>query len=62
MKYLKHSTAAYFGPFWPIVRNNIGRYYIKQLHNNTWTVLYVELLVIITDIAKISNSVIHTLP
>jgi hypothetical protein len=33
--------------FRSIIRQNIRRYCIKQLHSNTWSVVYVDLLVII---------------
>jgi hypothetical protein len=45
--YLQHYTATCFAPCRAIVRENITRYCIEQLHNNTWSVVYVDLPVII---------------
>ena len=39
--------------FRPIIRENIRRYCIKQLHNNTWYVVCVDLLVIICVICDV---------
>ena len=33
--------------FRPIITENIGSYCIKQLHNNAWSAVYVDLLVIV---------------
>jgi hypothetical protein len=47
MIYVKTFHSTRFGPCRSIIRENIRRYCIKQLHNNTWSVVYVDLLVII---------------
>jgi hypothetical protein len=34
--------------FRSINRENIRRYFLKQLHNNTWSAVYVDLLLIVS--------------